>query len=175
MKELEDKKAIIVYSTISGIILYVFLFICSFNTDFVINKNIQATAVYTADTSDNAEYEMGELTQVMSVNGVIPDYDGNQSDYLSIYRDLIVGRYYIYNQYLFDFTVDGSFNGFFDVNNQNVSGYLYEIVEIDNEPILHIINNERSAYVDYKIRLNKDKKIVLQFMNSESEFVLDRK
>ena len=165
---------IYVCSFLNTVVLYVFLILWGFNQSHSI---IYGTADKVT-TYDEAYIDTDSLSteslDVISTEGIIPNYDGNQSDYLSIYRKLLVGRYYVYDYYLFDFTIDGAFNGFFDSEEQNVSGYLYEVLEIDNEPILRIINNDKSSYVDYVLKLTSDNKIILKYVNSDSEFSLVR-
>ena len=170
----EEKKFTFVLSTLSGFALYIFLFICCYFYDFSTQEKITMGAAFTSTIDVTNTENVSELDEVTSTNGILPDYDGNQSDYLNIYRDLIVGRYLVFDKYVFDFTTDGSFSGFFDSNNPSVSGYLYEIIEIDDEPMLHIISNDKSSFIEYNIELRADKAVVLTYKNSNIEFALVR-
>ncbi len=85
----------------------------------------------------------------------------NASDNMnSVYYNLIQGTSAKYNNYTLDFEYGGTFNGFFDDVNTNVSGYKYTVTELadgDTNPNinyvanLNIYNKDMSVRVTYKI------------------------
>lgn len=72
----------------------------------------------------------------------------------------------------FSFGTDGSYAGFYDSDNKNVSGYSYEVTLQDNSYVLNLYNEDKSKVVSYNMTINEDGNIVLSYPGTDGEFVL---
>ena len=104
--------------------------------------------------------------------------DKEINDNMSIlYGSLLAGwSYKIDDDTYFSFNKDGSFSGFFDKSNKNVSGYSYEIVydKDNNYHLLNIYNSDLSSMVSYEISLDAHTgNFILVYPGADSPFILD--
>jgi hypothetical protein len=90
------------------------------------------------------------------------------------YKDMLVGTYFISDGVIFDFQRNGTFNGFFDGSNKEVSGYSYKVNLVNSEPVLNIYNPSLTSIVTYSMSINNSRNIVLHFSSSDVYIELDK-
>lgn len=127
--------------------------------------------IYTEKTQ--TEYKETDTIVAKKINykdEYLAGYEIEQESYI---HGIIIGRYYYLNNILFEFGNNGVYNGFFDNQNKNVSGYKYEIVSLGDNFYVNIYNKEETAAVQYRIYL-KSEKLILCYEPNELQLQLKK-
>ncbi|MDD3417533.1 MAG: hypothetical protein PHY47_26675 [Lachnospiraceae bacterium] len=101
--------------------------------------------------------------------------DAEATDQMTnVYYALIQGSYAEVSEgKKLSFGPDGSFEGFFDNENPNVTGYTYEVLnpvedcDISYEASINIYNADKSVYVQYKLLFDQDSNMQLYYPESK--------
>lgn len=99
-------------------------------------------------------------------------YHASDQQVSDLYQNLIEGYDFQVGEYSFDFGDDGSYSGFFDSDNTEVSGYSYECTMENDEEILRIYNEDATKNVTYKMNVLDNGDIQLFFEDDKEPIVL---
>ena len=165
-----DIKQMMVVYTMANICIFILLV-----TLFYINtKQVKkGTSEEFNEVALSAEIEN---VDVVASNKVlfIDDYQGERDISMEeIFKDLIIGRYKISEKIEFNFGLNGVYSGFFDNSNKNVSGYRYDIIVINEVPLLNIYNKEKTAMVSYELILSGTSDIIIYYPKTELKIKLN--
>ncbi|MDD3138747.1 MAG: hypothetical protein PHX08_07230 [Lachnospiraceae bacterium] len=160
-KNLNVKYLMLVLTFVDMIIMAVFLLVLSSNStkkSVSINNSIIESLTTEEETEELSTEEVIAAEEIISEPQIISkeDYmsDKNTSKITSIYARQIIGNFNLANGMWFDFEPDGVFNGFFDYNSPSITNGYYEIITVDENPILNIYNSEMTAKVSYSLLIN---------------------
>lgn len=84
---------------------------------------------------------------------------------LNVYKVLLQGsNFKLENGMSFRFGIDNTFSGYFDSDNTDVEGYLYDIIVGDSNAIcLQIYNSDKSKLVQYEMSFDNNGNILLTY------------
>ena len=114
------------------------------------------------EEKEEPEAIMGE--QIAGETQIImkEDYNGDVNDsYIELLGERLRGVYYITDFMWFDFEPNGVYSGFFENDGLTIANGFYEIVIIEDVPILHIYNQDMTKMIPYTLILDKNY-IILQ-------------
>lgn len=117
-------------------------------------------------------------------NDIVSDYVDivEKDDWTGTYNDAAVKLYlnkienksfYVSDTIIFSFGLNGNFSGFFDSNNQNVTGYFYEVKYEEDAVFLYIYTSDHTVAVVYQMVLNDINNIELHY--TKADVVLELK
>ena len=86
-------------------------------------------------------------------------------------QDDIVGCYK-YGDYVFNFKYLGGYEGFFDAEDEYVTGYSYDIVMQNDTFVITIYNQDKTSFVTYNIMSLNDDELILYYEPAELEISL---
>lgn len=158
-KNINIKYIMLILTFVDMIIMAVFLLVLSSNSTKVsINNVINEQSINETETAGWSTEDSISAEKIINEPQIITkeDYmgDKNSSKITSIYNRQIVGNYCLSNGMWFDFEPDGVFNGFLDYNSPSISNGYYEIVIVNEKPILNIYNSEMTEKVSYAVAVN---------------------
>lgn len=91
------------------------------------------------------------------------EYTESDSDLVDIYVSLLEGcDFDLGDDIHFVFGTDGSYSGFFDSKNLEVSDYVYRVLAEDDKLKLNIYNKEETKMVSYYMSFDKKGNIILK-------------
>jgi hypothetical protein len=96
-----------------------------------------------------------------------------ENEMTNIYSILIGGTSGDIGEYHMSFGTDGSFDGFYDNDNCNISGYTYEILKAlddDGSDVVanvNIYNSDSTSYVQYKLKFDENSNLMLYYPGSD--------
>jgi hypothetical protein len=172
-------KWVVCWMTIIDIaILSVFLAVV-FNFSDKDDKQITAASSYTASPAiildGVGEDDVESSEEVENIIEIYETHITHKEDYqgtydeaiVELYKDMIKGTYYISDNMSYSFGENGVYDGFFDSNNIQVSGYQYDVLKNDDLLILNIYSPEYTAMVTYTMSVNSKGNIVLHYGTGE--------
>lgn len=96
--------------------------------------------------------------------------DGDMS---GLYSSILLGRYTVGENIVFYFHSDGSYSGYFDDKNQDVTEYSYDLEYDGANYLLSIFDPDKSKKVTYYVILSDDTDIILKYPLSDIEIKLE--
>jgi len=122
------------------------------------------------DSSDMGSFANQDLKVDVESDSTVLNVGGDMS---GLYSSIILGRYTVGEKIVFHFHSDGTYSGYFDDNNQDVTEYSY-VLEYDGmNYLLNIFNPNKSEKVTYYVTLTEDADIVLKYPKSDVEIKLE--
>lgn len=133
--------------------------------EIFVNSSIQEK-----DNATTDKKKLVKAAKVKTKKNKVKDVDSSMT---SMYQSLIVGEYEVGNDCIFRFNSNNSFDGYFDAQHVNVTGYQYEVVSTGGNNVLNIYNKGKNAVVSYYVMLNEDADILLYYPDADVKIVLD--
>lgn len=160
-----DIKEMMIVFSLANICIFFLLVSAFYTTSYKIDKS----------ASELLSVEEKKVDIVASEKVLfVEDYQGQRDSSMEeIFEELIVGRYEISENIEFNFGLNGVYSGFFDNSNRNVSGYKYDVIVIDEVPILNIYDNEETAMVSYELILSGTSNITIYYPKTELKIKLE--
>lgn len=161
LSDIFDERMIkILVLAVNGVVL-VFLLVYII-TRIVIPQINGAGQISAVDTAAVAEAN-AEVEEVMTS-------DENLS---SIYSDLLANTTFTTEDgMIFSFGENGSYKGFYDTNNPDVTGYSYDVQAIGADIMLNIYDMDKENVVCYKMEFMNNGDIQLTYLDNGVSFVL---
>lgn len=139
-----------------------------------VNEPVDSSEISVADLSfaDDEDEELNPEVDRNTALDRIKSQTSQETSYNQIYGALLPGVYILEDGKSFSFTKTGAFNGYFNSENPEVTGYSYELsIDKDNNNVVTIYNPKRTESVKYTLTF-ENKGIVLKLPGTETSYTL---
>lgn len=161
------KKNVFIISILCNFIIFCLFFFLLKNKDnrtqIPINNNIEISA---GISSNKKKQNLNDSFSISAEPIEKDDFDGLYNDTANyLIMEMIKGkRFRSIDNIVFSFGSDGSYSGFFDSSNLNVSDYWFDLSSEDQDHFLNIYNSDYSIVVSYLIFINTKGNIELYYL-----------
>ena len=136
------------------------------------------TLIHKNHTSSSPSQGVSVVAEKYSVNDTESAMNDAEDSMMDVYYMLLQGSTVdLGNNKVLHFETDGTFNGYFDDNNTNVSNYLYEVIsESDDSQYVanvNIYNEDKTSVVQYKLSFDENSDMQLYYPDAEQTFKLE--
>lgn len=139
-----------------------------------VNEPVDSSGINAADLvyADDEDEELNLEIDRNTALDRIKNQNSKETSYNQIYTSLLPGVYILEDGKSFSFTKTGAFNGYFNADNPEVTGYSYELsIDKDDNNIVTIYNPKKTESVKYILRFESTG-IVLKVPDSDISFLL---
>lgn len=134
--------------------------------------------VHKSQANSSASQGVSVEAKEYSVNDTETAMNDAEDSMMNVYYTLLQGSTVnLGNDKVMHFEVDGTFTGYFDDNNIDVSNYSYEVISEDDESQyvanVNIYNEDKTSVVQYKLCFDENSDMQLYYPDAVQTFKLE--